>query len=205
MTYEKPFVAIRHESEITTPLVNSPMINFSLREMAYLGIFGLSAVFAAVGTVSFTFAIATIPFLILALFKWHGEIPEMYIYYIAMSIFEPSAKKKRKSKSKRMPSSIKGFGNVFESQESKMVPEVIQKVKFSNDSIPINMTLDIGNSHKFENVTILIDKVKIARDETTGSGHITITIMPQKGIKNFTVQNKSGNTIIAKTVEFIHD
>lgn len=204
MTFEKQFVAIRHESEMTTPLIQSPMINFSLREMGYLGIFGLSIVFSAVGTVSTTFAVATFPLLILALFKWHGEIPEMYLYYIAMSIFEPSTKNKKRSKVKNTPSNVIGFGNILEIK-TESLKDVIQKVTFSNDSIPIDMTLDIGITHKYETVTILINNSKIARDETNGTGHITITIMPQQGKKKFTVKNESNHTIIAKVVEFEHE
>lgn len=205
MTFEKYFVAIRHESEMTTPLIQSPMINFSLREMGYLGIFGLSVIFAAVGTVPVLFAIATLPLFVLAFFKWHGEIPEMYLYYIAMSIFEPSAKNKKKTRIKTTPSNVTGLGNALEVKVKPVQEIVLQKITFSDDSTPIDLTLDIGDSHKYETVVILINNSKIARDETNGTGHITVTIIPQQGKKKFTVKNQAGNIIITKMVEFEHD
>ena len=210
MTYEKYFVAIRHESEIMTPLVESPFINFSLREMGYLGAFGLSAVFAAIGSVPLFFVALTFPFFILAFFRWHGEIPEMYIYFMIMSFLDQqqSSKKNRKNKrnnkekTKRTKSDISGFGEIVSVNTKKEIRETIQKITFSDDATPLDITLDIGKTHKHETVTVLIEGTKVMRDNTNGAGLITISVMPQRGKKKFSIKDENNHTIICKTVEF---
>ena len=209
VTFEKHFIAIRHESEILTPLIESPMINFSLREMAYLGIFGLSVIFTAIGSIPVLFAILSSPLFVLAFLKIHGEIPEMYIYYMLMSFLEPRKKTKTKRKKRRKKiSSVSGFGECFTIDgytESKSVLETIQRIPFADEHTPIEMTLEIGNSHRYSTVTVLVDEQKILRDTTNGAGQIKITIMPQEGKRRFSVRNKDGAvTIISKTVELYH-
>ena len=117
MTFEKYFVAVRHESELLTPLIQSPVLNFSLREMAYRGVFGLSAVFAVIGAIPIFFAAGASPFLVLTFLRISGEIPEMYLYYAVVSVLQPK-KRARKAKSPkknkkdgRRTSEIMGFGH----------------------------------------------------------------------------------------------
>ena len=199
VTYEKHFVAIRHESEIMTPLIESPLINFSLREISYLGAFGLSLVFAGIGSIPSFFLILTSPLFVLAFLRWHGEIPEMYVYFVVLSFFEP---RKKKKKTKHPISNISGFGLVSPSGIEELVPESIQKVSFSDEMIPLDITLDIGESHSHEMVTILIDDRKVIRDCTNGVGQIVISIMPQKGARKFSILDSNNHVIICKTVEF---
>ena len=59
--------------------------------MAYLGVFGLSAVFAAIGAIPLFFAAGASPFLVLAFLRISGEIPEMYLYYIIVSVLPVSS------------------------------------------------------------------------------------------------------------------
>ena len=97
--------------------------------MAYLGAFGLSAVFAAIGAIPLFFAAGASPFLVLAFLRISGEIPEMYLYYIAVSVLQPkkrvekaksskkNKKKKKKNKKKnkkngRRTSDVLGFGSI---------------------------------------------------------------------------------------------
>ena len=216
VTFEKHFIAIRHESEILTPLIESPIINFSLREMAYLGAFGLSVIFAAVGSVPILFAALASPLFGLAFLKVHGEIPEMYLYYMLISLLEPSRKKtknkkkktKRKKRQRRI-STVSGFGERFgvdDYKTSKPASDAIQRIPFIDEHTPIEMTLEIGNNHRYSTVTILVDEQKILRDTTNGAGQIKITIMPQEGRKRFSVRDKDATTtIISKTVELYHE
>ena len=201
MTFEKPFVAIRHESELMTPLIESPMMNFSLRELGYVGAFGLSAVFAVMGSIPSSVAMATFPLLILAFFRWHGEIPEMYVYFAVMSIFEPTQKAKRK-KTKHAKSDIMGYGTMPEPVVDKKIVETIQRVKFIDDITPLDVILDVGNSHSHEKVTVLVDGVKVVHDRTNMVGQIVVSVMPENGIKKFSVRDSRDHVIIAKTVEF---
>lgn len=190
------------------------MINFSLREMAYLGIFGLSIIFAAVGSIPVLFAVITSPLFVLAFLKVYGEIPEMYIYYIILSLFEPKKKNKTKRRKRRKQvSSVSGFGERFmvndddDTAVSKSsATETIQRIPFTDEHTPIEMTLEIGSNHRYSTVTVLVDEQKILRDATNGAGQIKITIMPQEGKKRFSVRNQDGTmTIIAKTVELYHE
>ncbi len=199
MTFTKYFVAIRHESDLLTPLVESPLVNFSLREMAYLGIFGLSAIFAAIGVIPVLIAALTFPCLILAFFKWRGEIPEMYLYYIIISVKKPA---KKRPKPRHTPSDVVGYGDSETTYTTDQTPETLQKIKFSDESVPIDMTLNVGESHRYETVTVSINDTKIVCDRTNSAGQITITIMPKRGERQFTVRDSNDHTIVAKTVEF---
>ena len=118
MTFEKYFVAVRHESELLTPPIQSPVLNFSLREMAYLRVFGLSAVFAVIGAIPIFFAVGASPFLVRTFLRISGEIPEMYLYYAIISVLQPK-KRARKAKSPKknkkdghQTSDIMGFGHI---------------------------------------------------------------------------------------------
>ena len=200
--FEKPFVAIRHESEMMTPLIESPFMNFSIRELGYIGMFGLAAVFAILGNVPIWFAIATSPLFILAVFKWHGEIPEMYIYFAIMSFFEPSKKAKRAKKTKKTKSDVMGFGGIIEPVEDEDIVEVEQRIKFIDENIPLDITLDIGNSHSNKMVIVLIDGVSVVNDRTNTGGQIVVSIIPESGTKKFSVCDEHEHVIITKTVEF---
>ena len=216
MTFEKYFVAVRHESELLTPLIQSPVLNFSLREMAYLGVFGLSAVFAAIGAIPIFFAAGASPFLVMAFLRISGEIPEMYLYYVVVSMLQPkkrakkakSPKKKKNKKDGRQTSDIMGFGRIaalatINTKNSASADETIQSVLFAGNHTPIEMTLEIGFHHRYKTVTVLIDGQKILHDATNGAGQIKITVvMPQAGKRRFSVKDDTGMTIITKTVEF---
>ena len=214
MTFEKYFVAVRHESELLTPLIQSPVLNFSLREMAYLGVFGLSAVFAVIGAIPIFFAVGASPFLVLTFLRISGEIPEMYLYYAVVSMLQPK-KRARKAKSPKknrkdghQTSDIMGFGHIVAAItiNTKNPPppnETIQSVFFAGDHTPIEMTLEIGSHHRYKTVTVLIDGQKILHDTTNGAGQIKITVvMPQAGKRRFSVKDDAGMMIITKTVEF---
>ena len=200
MTFEKYFVAIRHESELMTPLVESPLMNFSLREIGYLGVFGLSAVFAAIGSIPSFSIIFTFPLLVLALFRWHGEIPEMYLYFMVMPFFEPSKKKRRKAKHPR--SEVSGYGERMPITGEQAVRERIQKVRFSDEMTPLDMTLEIGGSHIHERVSVFIDDRKIVCDSTNGAGQIVVSVMPQRGQRRLSIRDSDGHILISKTVQF---
>ena len=220
MTFEKYFVAVRHESELLTPLIQSPILNFSLREMAYLGVFGLSAVFAAIGAIPLFFAAGASPFLVLAFLRISGEIPEMYLYYIVVSVLQPkkraekakSSKKKKKKNKKngRQTSDVLGFGSIAvlaatntKNSSSPHADETIQSVLFAGNHTPVELTLEIGFDHRYKTVTVLIDGQKILHDATNGAGQIKITVVvPQAGKRRFSVKDDAGMTIITKTVEF---
>ena len=104
---------------------------------------------------------------------------------------------------------MSGFGERFAVEDyrtSKPATDAIQRIPFTDEHIPIEMTLEIGNNHRYSTVTILVDEQKILRDTTNGAGQIKITIMPQEGKKRFSVRNKDGTTtIISKTVELYHE
>ena len=219
MTFEKYFVAVRHESELLTPLIQSPILNFSLREMAYLGVFGLSAVFAAIGAIPLFFAAGASPFLVLAFLRISGEIPEMYLYYIVVSMLQPkkraekaksSKKKKKNKKNGRQTSDVLGFGSIVapatintKNSSSPHADETIQSVLFAGNHTPVELTLEIGFDHRYKTVTVLIDGQKILHDATNGAGQIKITVVvPQAGKRRFSVKDDAGMTIITKTVEF---
>ena len=200
--FEKPFVAIRHESDMMTPLIESPFINFSVRELGYIGVFGLATVFAVLGNAPTWLAIATSPLFALAVFKWRGEIPEMYFYFAVMSFFEPSKKAKRAKKSKKIKSDVMGFGGIIEPVEDDDIVEVEQKIKFIDENIPLDITLDIGNSHSNKMVIVLINGVSVVNDRTNSAGQIVVSIMPESGTKKFSVCDEHNHIIITKTVEF---
>ena len=213
MTYYKHFVAIRHESDLFTPLIESPMINFSVRELAYIGMFGLAAVFGAVGSLPLLFAALTFPLFILAFFRWHGEIPEMYLYFFVMSFLDPTAKKKRKKEKKtgHKSSGIFGFGGGYglaetaKNTDENKLQDTIQKVSYSDEMVPIDITLDIGEARKQETVSVFIDDNKVVCDSTNSMGQIAISIMPVKGKKKFAIKDDSNATIITKMVEFVNE
>ena len=189
--------------------------------MAYLGAFGLSAVFAAIGAIPLFFAAGASPFLVLAFLRISGEIQEMYLYYIAVSMLQPkkrvekakSSKKKKKKNKKngRQTSNVLGFGsiavsaatNTKNSSSSPHADETIQSVLFAGNHTPIELTLEIGFDHRYKTVTVLIDGQKILHDATNGAGQIKITVVvPQAGKRRFSVKDDAGMTIITKTVEF---
>ena len=87
--------------------------------MAYLGVFGLSAVFAAIGAIPLFFAAGASPFLVLAFLRISGEILEIYLYYIAVSMLQPKKRaekakspKKKNKKDGRRASDVLGFGSI---------------------------------------------------------------------------------------------
>ena len=189
--------------------------------MAYLGVFGLSAVFAAIGAIPLFFAAGASPFLVLAFLRISGEIQEMYLYYIVVSMLQPkkrvekakSSKKKKKKNKKngRQTSNVLGFGsiavsaatNTKNSSSSPHADETIQSVLFAGNHTPIELTLEIGFDHRYKTVTVLIDGQKILHDATNGAGQIKITVVvPQAGKRRFSVKDDAGMTIITKTVEF---
>ena len=127
--------------------------------MAYLGVFGLSAVFAAIGAIPLFFAAGASPFLVLAFLRISGEIPEMYLYYIIVSVLQPkkraekaksSKKKKKNKKNGRQTSDVLGFGSIVvpaatnTKNSSPHADETIQSVLFAGNHTPIELTLEIG-------------------------------------------------------------
>ena len=186
--------------------------------MAYLGVFGLSAVFAVIGAIPLFFAAGASPFLVLAFLRISGEIPEMYLYYIVVSVLQPkkrvekakSSKKKNKKKNGRQTSDVLGFGSIVvlaatntKNSSSPHADETIQSVLFAGNHTPIELTLEIGFDHRYKTVTVLIDGQRILHDATNGAGQIKITVVvPQAGKRRFSVKDDAGMTIITKTVEF---
>ena len=185
--------------------------------MAYLGAFGLSAVFAAIGTIPLFFAAGASPFLVLVFLRISGEILEIYLYYIAVSMLQPKKRaekakspKKKNKKDERRTSDVLGFGSIVipvatntKNSSSPHADETIQSVLFAGNHTPIELTLEIGFDHRYKTVTVLIDGKKILHDATNGAGQVKITaVMPHAGKRRFSVKDDAGMTIITKTVEF---
>ena len=83
VTYDKEFVAVRHESDLLTPLLHAPLVSLSVRELGYVGAFVMCAMLAFTGAAPQWLAAAGLVLAAAAFFRWRGELPEAYLYYAA--------------------------------------------------------------------------------------------------------------------------
>ena len=88
VTYEQEFVAVRHESDLLTPLFHAPLVSLSVRELGYLGAFVICAMLSLAGSAPPWLAAAGLALAAAAFFRWRGETPEMYLYYAALAALE---------------------------------------------------------------------------------------------------------------------
>lgn len=88
VTYEQEFVAVRHESDLLTPLFHAPFASLSVRELGYLGALVICAMLSLAGSAPPWLAAAGLALAAVAFFRWRGETPEMYLYYAALAALE---------------------------------------------------------------------------------------------------------------------
>lgn len=88
VTYEQEFVAVRHESDLLTPLFHAPFVSLSVRELGYAGAFVICAMLSLSGSAPPWLAAAGLVLAAAAFFRWRGETPEMYLYYAALAALE---------------------------------------------------------------------------------------------------------------------
>lgn len=202
MTYEGLFVAVRHESEFLTPVFQLPMMNLTVREIIYIMSFMMSLVFGLLGSIPIELVYITFPFFLIAFVKIRGEIPEMYLYYMMM--IHPSSKKEKEKKKKirKAESTVQGFGVLAVMDEPEEVEEVLQDITFDNYNTALDITLDIGRSMAFRDLTVMIDDKKVVNDTTNGSGEITITMLPIDGSVTFKILDEEGKLVLKKAVNF---
>ena len=202
MTFEQVFVAVRHESELLTPVFQMPMMNFSLRELGYVMSFVMAIVFGTLEAVPIEVVYMTFALFVLAFVKIRGVIPEMYLYYLITAPPMSKTKKSRKKKEKHVGSSIVGFGESVEMEYDEEEIEETQEIKFSDNDSPLDVTLDIGKARAFQEVTVMIDGNRVATDMTNGSGNITVTLLPRTGLTRFKILDPDGGVILEKDVMF---
>ena len=85
MTFDREFVAVRHESDLLTPLIRTPVASLSVRELGYVGAFVMCAMLSFAGAAPPGLAAAGLLLAAAAFFRWRGELPEMYLYYAALA------------------------------------------------------------------------------------------------------------------------
>ncbi len=88
VTYEDDFVAVRHESDLLTPLFHAPFVSLSVRELGYVGAFVVCAMLSFTGSAPPWLAAAGLALAVAAFFRWRGEVGEMYLYYAALAALE---------------------------------------------------------------------------------------------------------------------
>lgn len=88
VTYEDDFVAVRHESDLLTPLFHAPLVSLSVRELGYVGAFVVCAMLSFAGSAPPWLAAAGLALAVAAFLRWRGEMPEMYLYYAALAALE---------------------------------------------------------------------------------------------------------------------
>ena len=96
VTYEDDFVAVRHESDLLTPLFHAPLVSLSVRELGYVGAFVVCAMLSFAGSAPPWLAAAGLALAVAAFFRWRGEMPEMYLYYAALAALEPPSGGRRR-------------------------------------------------------------------------------------------------------------
>lgn len=85
VTYDQEFIAVRHESDLLTPLFHAPLVSLSVRELGYVGAFVICAMLSFTGSAPPWLAAAGLVLAAAAFFRWRGEMPEMYLYYAALA------------------------------------------------------------------------------------------------------------------------
>lgn len=85
VTYDKEFIAVRHESDLLTPLLHAPLVSLSVRELGYVGAFVMCAMLSFSGAAPGWLAAAGLALAAAAFFRWRGELPEAYLYYAALA------------------------------------------------------------------------------------------------------------------------
>ena len=85
VTYDKEFIAVRHESDLLTPLFHAPLVSLSVRELGYVGAFVMCAMLSFSGAAPGWLAAAGLALAAAAFFRWRGELPEAYLYYAALA------------------------------------------------------------------------------------------------------------------------
>ncbi len=205
MTYELPWVAIRHDSEIVTPLFQGPLISLSVRELAYAGAFALAAAFSAVGTLPAAAAAAAAPLLAVAFFKWRGEVLETYAYYAGAALLARAAARRGpgKRREKGGGCTVEGPGTEWEGPAGA-APEGPEAVKVPRGA-PADLTLDLGAGMAHRIVTVYVDGRRAVRDAANGEGRVTVTVMPEGGggARTFAVRDDSGRILASREVEFV--
>ena len=94
VTYDQEFIAVRHESDLLTPLFHAPLVSLSVRELGYVGSFVICAMLSFTGSAPPWLAAAGLVLAAAAFFRWRGEMPEMYLYYAALACLEaPSGRR----------------------------------------------------------------------------------------------------------------
>ena len=94
VTYDQEFIAVRHESDLLTPLFHAPLVSLSVRELGYVGAFVICAMLSFTGSAPPSLAAAGLVLAAAAFFRWRGEMPEMYLYYAALALLSAPAGKK---------------------------------------------------------------------------------------------------------------
>lgn len=92
VTYDQEFIAVRHESDLLTPLFHAPLVSLSVRELGYVGAFVICAMLSFTGSAPPWLAAAGLVLAAAAFFRWRGEMPEMYLYYAALAGLAPSGR-----------------------------------------------------------------------------------------------------------------
>ena len=92
VTYDQEFIAVRHESDLLTPLFHAPLVSLSVRELGYVGAFVICAMLSFTGSAPPWLAAAGLALAAAAFFRWRGEMPEMYLYYAALAGLAPSGR-----------------------------------------------------------------------------------------------------------------
>ena len=94
VTYDQEFIAVRHESDLLTPLFHAPLVSLSVRELGYVGAFVICAMLSFTGSAPPWLAAAGLVLAAAAFFRWRGEMPEMYLYYAALACIAAPAGKR---------------------------------------------------------------------------------------------------------------
>ena len=94
VTYDQEFIAVRHESDLLTPLFHAPLVSLSVRELGYVGAFVICAMLSFTGSAPPSLAAAGLVLAAAAFFRWRGEMPEMYLYYAALALLSAPAGKR---------------------------------------------------------------------------------------------------------------
>lgn len=93
VTYDQEFIAVRHESDLLTPLFHAPFVSLSVRELGYVGAFVMCAMLSLAGSAPPWLGAAGLALAAAAFFRWRGETPEMYLYYAALAVLESPSRR----------------------------------------------------------------------------------------------------------------